>query len=78
MDQQRIKNTMAKSLAVPVDRLTGGANFVADLGCDSLDLIEMVMALEDEFGLECPDERFENVATVQQAVDLTVQLALEA
>ena len=56
-------------MGVKEDEVTNGASFVDDLGADSLDTVELVMALEEEFETEIPDEEAEKITTVQQAID---------
>lgn len=65
---ERIKKIVAEHLSVDLDKVTDGASFVDDLGADSLDTVELVMALEEEFGLEIPDEEAEKITTINQAV----------
>ncbi|MGH8498002.1 MAG: acyl carrier protein [Methylococcales bacterium] len=65
---ERVKKTIAEQLGVK-DELTPESSFVDDLGADSLDTVELVMALEEEFGCEIPDEEAEKITTVQQAID---------
>lgn len=65
----RIKKTIAEQLGVQQSTVTEEKAFVADLGADSLDEIELVMAIEDEFGIEIPDDDAEKITTVQQAID---------
>jgi acyl carrier protein len=67
--EQRIKNIVAEQLGVNVEEVKNDSSFVNDLGADSLDEVEIVMALEDEFGLEIRDEDAEKITTVQQAID---------
>jgi acyl carrier protein len=66
---ERIKKIIAEQLGVEEDDVTPEASFVDDLGADSLDTVELVMALEEEFGVEIPDEEAEKILTVQQAID---------
>ncbi len=66
---ERVKKIVAEQLGVKEDEVTKEASFVDDLGADSLDTVELVMALEEEFDCEIPDEEAENITTVQQAVD---------
>ena len=65
----KIKNIIAEQLSVEADTITISSNFIQDLGADSLDAVELVMALEEEFDIEIPDEAAEKITTVQQAVD---------
>ena len=65
----RVKKIVVEHLGVDEDKVTDNASFVDDLGADSLDTVELVMALEDEFECEIPDEDAEKITTVQNAVD---------
>jgi acyl carrier protein len=65
----RIKEMIVDQLGVDEDAVTMEASFVEDLGADSLDIVELVMALEDDFGIEIPDEDAEKIATVGDAVE---------
>ncbi|MCH7694910.1 MAG: acyl carrier protein [Proteobacteria bacterium] len=67
--EERVKKIVVEQLGVKEDEVTIEASFVDDLGADSLDTVELVMALEEEFKTEIPDEEAENITTVQQAVD---------
>ena len=60
---------VAEQLGVKEDEVTNDASFVDDLGADSLDTVELVMALEEEFECEIPDEEAEKITTIQQAID---------
>ncbi len=65
----RVKKIVIEQLEVESDTVTPQANFATDLNADSLDTVELVMALEEEFDIEIPDEAAEQIATVQAAVD---------
>ncbi len=65
----RVKKIVADQLGKPEAEIKLESSFVQDLGADSLDTVELVMALEDEFEIEIPDEQAEKITTVQQAVD---------
>ena len=66
--EERVKKIVIEQLGVTEDEVTIEASFVDDLGADSLDTVELVMALEEEFETEIPDEDAEKITTVQQAV----------
>ncbi|NQT23607.1 MAG: acyl carrier protein [Candidatus Omnitrophica bacterium] len=68
IDIQKIKSIIAEQLGVKAEEVTDGAKFVEDLGADSLDTVELVMALEEEFGIEIPDEDAEKMTTVGEAM----------
>jgi acyl carrier protein len=67
--EQRVRKIVAEQLGVSDAEIKIESNFVEDLGADSLDTVELVMALEDEFETEIPDEEAEKITTVQLAVD---------
>jgi acyl carrier protein len=66
--EERAKEIIAKELEVSLDQLKSEAKFIEDLGADSLDTVELVMALEDEFGLDIPDEDADKLKTVGDAL----------
>jgi len=66
---ERVKKIVVEQLGVKDEEVTNEASFVDDLGADSLDTVELVMALEEEFKTEIPDEDAEKITTVQQAID---------
>ena len=66
---ERVRKIVAEQLSVEEDKVTENASFVDDLNADSLDTLELVMALEEEFECEIPDEEAEKITTVKQAVD---------
>lgn len=67
--EDRVKKIVVEQLGVKDEEVTPSASFVDDLGADSLDTVELVMALEEEFECEIPDEEAEKITTVQQAID---------
>ncbi|MDA9003890.1 acyl carrier protein [bacterium] len=67
--EERVKQIVAKQLSVKEEEVKNEASFVEDLGADSLDTVELVMALEEEFETEIPDEEAEKITTVQLAID---------
>jgi acyl carrier protein len=66
--EERVKNVVAEQLDVSGD-IDNNASFIDDLGADSLDTVELVMSLEEEFDCEIPDDKAEGITTVQQAID---------
>ena len=64
----KVKSIIAEQLGVKAEEVTPAASFIDDLGADSLDTVELVMALEEEFGIEIPDEDAEKMATVGDAI----------
>jgi len=67
--EDQVRAIIAEQLGVKVDEIKQDASFVDDLGADSLDTVELVMALEEEFETEIPDEEAEKITTVQNAID---------
>ena len=67
--EERVKKLICEQLGVNEDEVVEGASFVEDLGADSLDTVELVMALEEEFETEIPDEEAEKITTVKEAID---------
>ncbi|WP_063657045.1 acyl carrier protein [Candidatus Arsenophonus triatominarum] len=67
--EKRVKKIIAEQLGVKEDEVANNSSFVEDLGADSLDTVELVMALEEEFDTEIPDEEAEKITTVQAAID---------
>ncbi len=72
---ERVKQIVAEQLGVDEDQVTNEASFMDDLGADSLDTVELVMALEEEFDIEISDEDAEKIQTVQDAVDYITENA---
>lgn len=73
--QERVKNIIVERLGVEADQVKPEAQFVNDLGADSLDTVELIMALEEEFDVEIPDEKAEKIKTVGEAVEYIEQNA---
>jgi len=67
--QQQVKSLISKSLKIPEENVKIESSFIEDLGADSLDIVELVMAMEDEFQIEIPDKDAEQIKTVQDAVN---------
>jgi acyl carrier protein len=67
--EDQVRGIIAEQLGVKADEIKNDASFVDDLGADSLDTVELVMALEEEFETEIPDEDAEKITTVQEAID---------
>ncbi len=65
----KVKEIVVEQLGVTPEQVTPEASFIEDMGADSLDTVELVMALEEEFDIQIPDEEAEKITTVQQAVD---------
>ena len=66
---KKVRDIIEKELGVERDKMTDEASFIEDLGADSLDIVELVMAFEEEFGVEIPDDAAEKIATVKDAID---------
>ena len=66
--EERVKKIVVEHLNVEADKVTEAASFIEDLGADSLDTVELVMAFEEEFGIEIPDDAAESIVTVGDAV----------
>ena len=71
----RVKNIVVEHLGVDADKVVAGASFIDDLGADSLDTVELVMAFEEEFGVEIPDDAAERILTVKDAVSFLEEAA---
>lgn len=67
--EERVKKVIVDQLGVSEEEVVPNASFIEDLGADSLDTVELVMALEEEFGTEIPDEEAEKITTVKAAID---------
>ncbi|MDC0185671.1 acyl carrier protein [Gammaproteobacteria bacterium] len=67
--EERVKGLVAEQLGVGTEEIKSESSFIDDLGADSLDTVELVMALEEEFEIEISDEHAENILTVQSAID---------
>jgi acyl carrier protein len=65
----RVKKIVVEHLGVDAEKVTEEASFIDDLGADSLDIVELVMAFEEEFGVEIPDDAAEKITTVKDAID---------
>lgn len=70
--EDRVKKIVVEQLGVKESEVRNDASFVDDLGADSLDTVELVMALEEEFGIEIQDEEAEKITTIQQAIDFII------
>jgi acyl carrier protein len=66
---KKVKEIVAEQLGKDVNEITTGASFIDDLGADSLDIVELVMKMEEEFGIEIPDEEAEKIKTVNDVVE---------
>ena len=71
----RVKNIVVEHLGVDTDKVVESASFIDDLGADSLDTVELVMAFEEEFGVEIPDDAAERILTVKDAVSFLEEAA---
>ncbi|MBV5316227.1 MAG: acyl carrier protein [Desulfobulbaceae bacterium] len=72
--EQKMIDIIVEQLSVDRDKVVSGASFVDDLGADSLDLVELIMAMEEEFDVEIPDEEAEKITTVQNAIDFVAKI----
>ena len=75
--EEKVKKIICEQLDVDEEEVVPDASFVDDLGADSLDQVELIMAMEEEFGISIPDEDAEKIVTVQDAIDY-IERALEA
>lgn len=76
--EEKVKHIIVEQLGVDADEIKAESSFVDDLGADSLDVVELVMALEEKFGLEISDEDAEKLTSVQQAIEYIKQHAKSA
>ena len=67
--KEKVTEIIANQLSVPVEKVKGDTNIAEELGADSLDLVEILMSLEDEFGISIPDEVIPNIKTINDIVD---------
>ena len=72
--QEKMIDIIVEQLSVDRDKVVLGASFVDDLGADSLDLVELIMAMEEEFDVVIPDEEAEKIVTVQNAIDFVAKI----
>lgn len=72
--EQEMIDIIVEQLSVDADKVVANASFVDDLGADSLDLVELIMAMEEGFDIEIPDEDAEGITTVQDAIDYVKKL----
>lgn len=72
--EAKMIDIIVEQLSVDKEKVVSGASFVDDLGADSLDLVELIMAMEEEFDVEIPDEEAEKIATVQNAIDYVAKI----
>jgi acyl carrier protein len=77
-NEERVKKVVVERLGVTQDEVVNTASFVDDLGADSLDTVELVMALEEEFNTQIPDDEAEKITTIQHAIDYINAHAAEA
>ena len=70
---ERVKKIVVEHLGVEAEKVTEESSFIEDLGADSLDTVELVMAFEDEFGVEIPDDAAEKILTVKDAIAFVVE-----
>jgi len=72
---ERVKKIVVEHLGVEAEKVSESASFIDDLGADSLDTVELVMAFEEEFGIEIPDDAAEKILTVKDAIDFIKETA---
>ena len=72
--EDKMIDSIVEQLSVDREKVVSGASFVDDLGADSLDLVELIMAMEEEFDVEIPDEEAEKIVTVQNAIDFVAKI----
>ena len=72
--EDKMIDIIVEQLGVDREKVVSGASFVDDLGADSLDLVELIMAMEEEFDVEIPDEEAEKIVTVQNAIDFVAKI----
>ena len=75
---ERVKKIVVEHLGVEADKVTPDASFIDDLGADSLDIVELVMAFEEEFGVEIPDDAAEKITTVGDATSTSTSIRADA